>query len=494
MSLKYISTRGGKELNSIEAIVKGISENGGLYIPTEIPRIDKEIYELKDYDYRELAKYIIGKFFPDFTEEELKNCVEGAYDSKFNDEKIVPIVSKDNANFLELYHGATLAFKDMALSILPYFITTSLKKLNQKEKLVILTATSGDTGKAALEGFKDVEGTEIIVFYPESGVSQIQERQMITQEGNNTHVVGIEGNFDDAQNGVKEAFNNESFKKELKEKGYLLSSANSINIGRLVPQVVYYVYGYINLLKEGRIQEGEKINIVVPTGNFGNILAGYYAKLMGIPIDKLITASNENNVLYDFFSTGIYDRNRELKLTISPSMDILISSNLERLLYKICGDNPNKVKELMGELSEKGRYEIDSEIRENLNDFYGNFSTEEEIEYTIKEVYEKYDYVIDTHTAVAYNVYQKYLKDTGDDKKTLIASTASPFKFTRSVAKALGINVEGKTDFELVYELSDKTGLEIPKNIYKIEDKKIIHKNKCKKDEMKDIIRELLNE
>lgn len=493
MSLKYMSTRGSGPLTCVEAIVKGISDDGGLYVPEKLPEIDKKFSEMKDWDYRKLAEYIIGKFFPDFTEEELKYCVDNAYDSKFTDEKIVPVVSKDKANFVELYHGATLAFKDMALSILPYFTTTSLKKLDQKEELVILTATSGDTGKAALEGFKDVEGTKIIVFYPESGVSQVQERQMITTEGNNTFVVGIEGNFDDAQNGVKEAFSNEKFNKELKEKGFMLSSANSINIGRLVPQVVYYVFGYLNLLKEGKIEEGDKINVVVPTGNFGNILAGYYAKQMGVPIDRLITASNENNVLYDFFTTGKYDRNRELKLTISPSMDILISSNLERLLYEMSGKDASKVRDLMESLSSEGVYEVDSKIRENMKDFYGNYASEEETQETIREVYRKYGYVIDTHTAVAYNVYQKYLKDTGDDKETLIISTASPFKFTRSVADALDIETEGKTDFELIYELSDKTGLDIPGSIYKIEEKEIRHENTCKKDEMKEEIKQLLN-
>lgn len=493
MTLQYKSTRGSGTVNCVEAIVKGIGEDGGLYVPEELPKLDKSLSELKSLDYRGLAQYIIGKFFPDFTEEELRHCVEGAYDEKFSSEKIVPVVKKDKANFLELYHGATLAFKDMALSILPYFITTSLKKLSYKDELVILTATSGDTGKAALEGFKDVEGTKIMVFYPKSGVSQIQERQMITQEGKNTFVVGIEGNFDDAQNGVKEAFNDSDFNSLLKKDGYVLSSANSINIGRLVPQVVYYFYGYLNLLKDGRISEGEKINVVVPTGNFGNILAAYYAKKMGLPVDKLITASNENNVLFDFFSTGKYDRNRDLKLTISPSMDILISSNLERLLYEVCGKDSEKIKYMMESLNANGSYEIDEDIKSNISDFYGNFATEEETKETIREVYEKYGYVIDTHTAVAYKVYRKYVDETGDDKETLIASTASPFKFTRSVSDSLGIDIEGKSDFELVYELAQKTGLEIPKSIDHIEDRNILHSTICDKDEMKKTIKKLLN-
>jgi threonine synthase len=493
MSLKYKSTRGGDTVNCVEAIIKGIADDGGLYVPEEIPKLDKKLSDLKGMDYKELAKYIIGKFFPDFTEEEISNCVYGAYDEKFSKEEIVPIEAKGNANFLELYHGPTLAFKDMALSILPYFITTAMKKLDYKDEVVILTATSGDTGKAALEGFKDVKGTKIIVFYPKSGVSEVQERQMITQEGNNTFVVGIDGNFDDAQNGVKEAFNNAEFRKELKEHGYELSSANSINIGRLVPQVVYYVYGYVKMLESKKISDGEKINVAVPTGNFGNILAAFYAKKMGLPIDKLICASNENNVLFDFFQTGKYDRNRELKLTISPSMDILISSNLERLLYEISEGDSKKVSEMMNCLTERGSYKLDEEMKSKLSDFYGNFTSEDETIKMIKSVYEEYDYVIDTHTAVAYSSYKKYVDETSDDKQTLIASTASPFKFTRSVADSLEIDIKGKTDFELIYELSEKSGLTIPKSIYKIEERDILHDELCEKKQMKEKIKKLLS-
>lgn len=493
MSIEYKSTRGGAQVNCVEAIIKGIADDGGLYIPAEIPSLDKSFSELKEMDYRTLAKYVMGKFFPDFTEQELAKCVDGAYDEKFSKSEIVPLESIGKANFLELYHGPTLAFKDMALSILPHFISTAMKKLNYSDEVVILTATSGDTGKAALEGFKDVEGTKIIVFYPKSGVSEVQERQMITQEGSNTFVVGIDGNFDDAQNGVKEAFSNEEFRSSLKSSGYELSSANSINIGRLVPQVVYYFYGYLNLLKTGKIVEGKSINVTVPTGNFGNILAAYYAKSMGLPIDKLVCASNENNVLFDFFETGEYDKNRELKLTVSPSMDILISSNLERLLYEISGKDSEKVSELMKSLNETGKYTLDEDMKSKLSDFYGNYTDEAETIETIKEVYEQHGYVMDTHTAVAYCVYKKYTEATGDDKEMLIASTASPFKFTRSVADALGIEVDNKSDFELVYELSEKTGLEIPKSIYKIEEREILHKELCKKAEMKEKIKKLLN-
>lgn len=493
MSMEYKSTRGGAAVNCVEAIIKGIADDGGLYIPSEIPKLDRSLSDLKTMDYRSLAKYVIGKFFPDFTPEELSACVEGAYDEKFSREEIVPVESIEKANFLELYHGPTLAFKDMALSILPYFISTAMKKLSYSDEVVILTATSGDTGKAALEGFKDVDGTKIIVFYPKSGVSEVQERQMITQEGDNTFVVGIDGNFDDAQNGVKEAFNNESFRSALKASGYELSSANSINIGRLVPQVVYYFYGYMELLRAGKVSEGELINVTVPTGNFGNILAAYYAKSMGLPIDKLVCASNENNVLFDFFQTGEYDKNRELKLTISPSMDILISSNLERLLYEISGKDSAKVSEMMESLTKTGKYTLDEGTKSKLEDFYGSYTDEAETLETIKQVYEKHGYVMDTHTAVAYAAYEKYLKETGDDKEMLIASTASPFKFTRSVAGALGLDTEDKSDFELVYELSEKTGLEIPKSIYKIEEREILHKELCKKAEMKEKIKKLLN-
>lgn len=493
MSIEYKSTRGGANVNCVEAIVKGIADDGGLYVPAEMPKLDKKLSELKSMDYRQLAKYVIGKFFPDFSESELASCVDGAYDEKFSRSEIVPVESIGKASFLELYHGPTLAFKDMALSILPHFISTAMKKLDYRDDVVILTATSGDTGKAALEGFKDVKGTKIIVFYPKSGVSEVQERQMITQEGDNTFVVGIDGNFDDAQNGVKEAFSNEKFRKTLKESGYELSSANSINIGRLVPQVVYYFYGYLNLLESGKISEGDAINVSVPTGNFGNILAAYYAKEMGLPIDKLICASNENNVLFDFFKTGEYDKNRELKLTISPSMDILISSNLERLLYEISGSDSTKVAQMMKELSEGGKYTLDEEMKSELLDFYGNYTDEKETVDTIKEVYEKHGYVMDTHTAVAYCVYKKYIEQTGDDKITLIASTASPFKFTRSVASSLGIETDDKSDFELVYELSDKTGLKIPESIYRIEEREILHNELCKKDEMKEKIKKLLS-
>ncbi len=493
MSLDYRSTRGSKEsLNSLEAIVKGIANDGGLFVPSKIEKIDKGMEELSKMNYQELAYYIINKFFPDFSREELLNCVENAYDEKFDTKEIAPLVEKLGVNFLELFHGSTLAFKDMALSILPYLLKTSAVKLGLKDEIVILTATSGDTGKAALEGFKDIDGIKIIVYYPEDGVSDVQKYQMITQEGNNTHVIGIKGNFDDAQNGVKEAFNNKAFNEELKNDGFVLSSANSINIGRLVPQVVYYFHSYLELMKNKKIKNGDKINVVVPTGNFGNILAAYYAKEMGLPINKFICASNENNVLTDFFNTGIYDKRRELKLTDSPSMDILISSNLERLLYELSDGDSDLIKTLMDELTEKGVYEVPESIKEKLTDFYGGFASQEETSETIKNVYEKSDYVIDTHTAVAYAVYEKYKNDSGDHTETIIASTASPFKFTRSVSDSLNIKTEGKSDFELIEELSEKTGLEIPKPIDGLGDREILHKTVCEKDEMKKAIKKIL--
>lgn len=493
MSLNYRSTRGkGGEINSLEAIVKGIADDGGLFVPLKIEKIDQSLEELGKKTYQELAYYIINKFFPDFTREELLSCVNSAYDEKFDTKDIAPIVSKCDTNFLELFHGSTLAFKDMALSILPHLLKTSAVKLGIEDEIVILTATSGDTGKAALEGFKDVEGIKIIVYYPEDGVSDVQKYQMITQEGKNTHVIGIKGNFDDAQNGVKEIFNNEDFNKDLKNDGFVLSSANSINIGRLVPQVVYYFYSYLELMKNGKIKDGDKINVVVPTGNFGNILAAYYAREMGLPINKFICASNENNVLTDFFNTGVYDKRRELKLTDSPSMDILISSNLERLLYSLSGGDSEVINNLMTDLSEKGVYEIPENIKEKLGDFYGGFASQEETRETIKKVYEQSDYVIDTHTAVAYNVYEKYKAGTGDTTETVIASTASPFKFTRSVSDSLGIQVEGKTDFELIEELSKKTGLEIPKSIDGLGSREIIHKTVCEKQAMQDAIKKIL--
>ena len=476
MEILYKSTRGtGECVKASEAILKGLSKDGGLFVPTSIPRLDIPMEKLAEMTYQEIAYEVMSRFLTDFTEEELKACIARAYDSKFDTEEIAPLVKAGGAYYLELFHGATIAFKDMALSILPHLLTTSAKKNHVKNEIVILTATSGDTGKAAMAGFADVPGTRIIVFYPKNGVSPIQEKQMVTQKGNNTYVVGITGNFDDAQTAVKKMFNDKAMEEELDKAGFQFSSANSINIGRLVPQVVYYVYAYVNLFKNGEIKDGEKINVTVPTGNFGNILAAYYAKNMGLPIDKLICASNENKVLFDFFSTGSYDRNRDFILTSSPSMDILISSNLERLIYRIVGENADKNREMMEQLSKGGIYQITEEMRSQLADFYGNFATEKETADAIKALYQNTGYVIDTHTAVAACVYEKYVKDTKDSTKTVIASTASPFKFTRSVMDAIDSKYDSMGDFELVDELSKIANVKVPNAIEEIRTAPVLH-------------------
>ena len=387
MQVLYKSTRGKEEtVTASMAISKGLSEDGGLFVPTEIPKLDVPMDELAKMSYQETAYEVMKCFLTDFTEEELKNCINNAYDEKFDTKEIAPLHEADGAYFLELYHGATIAFKDMALSILPHLMTTAAKKNQVKNEIVILTATSGDTGKAAMAGFADVPGTKIIVFYPKHGVSPIQEKQMVTQKGANTYVVGITGNFDDAQTAVKKMFNDHELAAELDQAGFQFSSANSINIGRLVPQIVYYVYAYASLVRDGRIKDGQEINVVVPTGNFGNILAAYYAKQMGLPIHKLICASNENRVLYDFFRTGTYDRKRDFILTTSPSMDILISSNLERLIYRLTGENAEKCAELMKSLSEGGEYTITDEMKAQLVDFYGNFCSEDETAQAISDI------------------------------------------------------------------------------------------------------------
>ena len=493
MELLYRSTRDKNEsAKASEAILKGLATDGGLFVPDEIPALDKSLEELSKMDYRGVAYEIMKLMLTDFTEEELKHCINSAYDAKFDTELIAPIAKKAGANYLELFHGKTIAFKDMALSILPYLLTTAAKKNQVKNEIVILTATSGDTGKAALAGFADVPGTKIIVFYPKHGVSPIQEKQMVTQKGDNTCVIGITGNFDDAQTGVKKMFSDPALAEELAGKGFQFSSANSINIGRLVPQMVYYVYAYTRLLADGSIKNGDSINVCVPTGNFGNILAAYYAKLMGLPIAKLICASNENKVLFDFFSTGDYDRNREFILTQSPSMDILISSNLERLIYRICGNDADKNKALMKSLSEQGSYEITAEMKAKLSDFYGNYATEEETAETIRKVYESDKYIIDTHTAVAACVYDKYVKETGDKTPTVIASTASPYKFTRSVMNAIDTSYDSFSDFELCDKLCELSGVKIPQAIEEIRTAPVRHDIVCEKEQMEAEVKKFL--
>lgn len=476
MDLMYVSTRDGKkEYKASEAILKGLADDGGLFVPTSIPKLDKTIEELAQMDYRQVAYEVMKLFITDFTEDELKTCINRAYDEKFDTDVIVPLVQADGAYYIELFHGSTIAFKDMALSILPHLMITSARKNNIKNDIVILTATSGDTGKAALAGFADVEGTKIVVFYPKNGVSAIQEKQMVTQRGANTHVVGINGNFDQAQTGVKEMFNDKALEAELDAKGYQFSSANSINIGRLVPQIVYYVYSYAKLVAEEQIKAGDKVNFVVPTGNFGNILAAFFAKNMGIPVNKLICASNENKVLFDFFETGVYDKNREFMLTSSPSMDILISSNLERLIYMSAGRDAAKNASLMKSLSSDGKYEITADMKAAMADFVGGFATQEETAETIKALYEKTGYVIDTHTAVAASVYNAYKAKTGDDTVTLIASTASPYKFTRSVMGAIDSAYEKEEDFVLVDKLSEIAKVDVPQAIEDIRSAAVLH-------------------
>ena len=493
MELFYRSTRNENiMLTASEAILKGLSDEGGLFVPEYIPKLPVPLADLAGMDYQETAYVVMKQFLTDFTEEELRGCIRAAYDDKFDNEEIAPIAKVDGVYYLELFHGPTIAFKDMALSILPHLMTTAARKHHVTDEIVILTATSGDTGKAALAGFADVEGTRIIVFYPKGGVSDVQRLQMVTQKGNNTYVVGITGNFDDAQTAVKKMFNDPEMASELHEAGYQFSSANSINIGRLVPQIVYYVYAYGRLLKSGEIREGDRINITVPTGNFGNILAAYYAKLMGLPVNRLICASNENKVLFDFFRTGTYDRKRDFILTSSPSMDILISSNLERLIYTIAGQDAEKNADLMAQLKEKGRYEITPEMRKKLDDFTGGYATEEETKETIRKTYERTGYVMDTHTAVAASVCAKYRKDSGDETKCLIASTASPYKFIHSVMSAIDEKYASADEFELIDELNKVSGMPVPNAIEEIRNAEIRHNLECDADRMKDTVKQIL--
>lgn len=494
MEILYKSTRSNMEpISASKAILKGLADDGGLFIPTSIPKLDISASELKDLNYKEIAFLVMRKWLTDFTDEQLTYCIDRAYDKKFDTEKIAPIKKAGDEYYLELFHGKTIAFKDMALSILPYLMKASAEKNNTNDKIVILTATSGDTGKAALAGFENVDGIEIIVFYPKGGVSKIQELQMLTTSGKNTHVISVDGNFDDCQNGVKNIFENNELKNLMRKKGLVFSSANSINIGRLIPQIVYYVYSYATLLKDGQIKENEKINFCVPTGNFGNILAGYYAKSMGLPINKLVCASNTNKVLYDFFNTGIYDKNRDFVLTSSPSMDILISSNLERFIYELVENNADKNSDLMSELKTKGVYVLSKEQCKKLSAFEKGYADEKNTSQFIKEMYEKYNYIIDPHTAVAGYVYKKYKENTSDNTKAVIVSTASPYKFAPSVMASIDNKYIGKDVFELIEELRKLSNIEKPRAILEIEDAKIMHNKSCKKEELKEIVCDILD-
>lgn len=479
--MKFQSTRGlERDVESAECIIRGIAKDGGLFVPDSFPNLYETIKKNKGLSYEELAFKIIKEFFTDIDENELMEAIDEAYNNRFK-----PELKK---SYLELYHGPTCAFKDAALLFLPQIMKRAKKSLGVNEEIVILTATSGDTGKAALEGFSSVDGFKVVVYYPKNGVSTIQERQMATQEGDNVKVFGIKGNFDNAQTGVKKIFGDERLKEELKKNGYILSSANSINIGRLVPQIVYYFYGYFKLIEQGKIKEDEEINVVVPTGNFGNILASYYGKQMGLPINKFICASNENKVLTDFFQTGVYDKRRELILTQSPSMDILVSSNLERLLYEGSGRDGEEIKALMDGLMGNGVYEVSSKVREFLKEFYGNFATEEEVHNTIKNVYEKENYLMDTHTAVGKTVWEKYKNETGDGREVLIASTASPYKFPVSICNALGIDISNVDDFGVLKELNKATNVDIPRSLKGLDKKEILHNEVWDKDEMLDAL------
>ena len=484
--MNYISTRNKNvKVTASEAIAKGISPEGGLFVPENIPSLSKDDFEkLKGMTYPQRASFVLGKFLGDFSSEEVDYCTKGAYVGTFDNDIPAPLKKlSDGVNILELWHGPTCAFKDLALQILPFLLTTSAKKTADGKETVILVATSGDTGKAALEGFHNVPGTKIMVFYPSEGVSKMQKLQMDTQDGDNVCVYAIKGNFDDAQSGVKKIFTDAKLGEKLSENGMQFSSANSINWGRLAPQIVYYVSAYCDLLSNNEdLKDG--FNIAVPTGNFGNILAAYYAKRMGVPVNKLICASNKNKVLTDFLNTGTYDRNRDFYTTISPSMDILISSNLERMLFYLCGNDDNYVASLQKQLSENGRFEIKSEVKEKLQElFYGGFCDDAETLNTIKDTFSNYNYLCDTHTAVAVNVYRKYLKETGDNRPVVIASTASPYKFAKSVLSAVS-DKTSDSEFETVRLLSTVTDTVIPKPIAKLENAKVRFNTVVNKEDM----------
>ncbi|MGI6279272.1 MAG: threonine synthase [Acutalibacteraceae bacterium] len=483
--MNYVSTRDkSAKVTAARAIAQGISVDGGLFVPDEFPILSKEDFlKLSKMDYKEKAKYILKFFLNDFTDEEIEYCINGAYTGSFDNEQPAPLFFVgDNINILELWHGPTCAFKDLALQLLPYLLTTSAKKVNGGKKTVILVATSGDTGKAALEGFKDVPDTEIIVFYPIDGVSPMQKLQMNSQKGGNVHVFGIEGNFDDAQTGVKKIFTDNAVKEKLSENNMLFSSANSINWGRLAPQIVYYISAYCDLLcKDGF--DGE-FNVVVPTGNFGNILAAYYAKKMGVPINKLICASNSNNVLTDFIRTGKYDRNRKFYTTVSPSMDILISSNLERMLFELCGNDDAMVREMQSKLSSTGTFTVNSQVKEGFNEvFWAGCCDDDATLVTIRKYFKEYGYLPDTHTAVALNVYDQYIEETGDTRPVVVASTASPYKFAKSVLAAISVQEE-IDEFANVRLLSKLTSTDIPAPIKALENAQIRFNQVCRKEDM----------
>ncbi len=493
----YTSTRDKSvSVSASQAISQGISKEGGLFVPCDIPKIGSDfIKKLAGMDYINRAKSVLSLYLTDFTQREIDYCVNGAYKKgKFSSADVAPVVEiESGVNILELWHGPTCAFKDMALQLLPYLLTTSAKRTADGKDIVILVATSGDTGKAALEGFKDVDKTQVLVFYPDNGVSTVQKLQMCTQEGENVSVCAIKGNFDDAQTSVKSIFTSEKIKNILASENKMFSSANSINWGRLVPQIVYYFSAYCDMMNAGRICLGDKINIVVPTGNFGNILAAYYAREMGLPVNKFICASNSNNVLTEFLKTGTYNKNRDFYTTVSPSMDILVSSNLERLLYHMSGMDVEFVNGCMHALSEKGIYKLNNKIFEKISKlFIGGYCNDIATKSAINRVYGNMHYLCDTHTAVAVSVYYNYLEETGDKTPSVIASTASPFKFSTAVLEALGGDVSANSEFDMMQILSDKTGIEIPAPLAQLESKPVRFDKVVERSEMTDVVLSML--
>lgn len=490
--MMYKSTRNNQYLVSAsEAIIKGLSEDGGLFVPTSFPTFNLDWDELKDFTYQEMATFILRAFLDDFSAEEVRACVEAAYNDKFDTPEIAPLVEADGKYYLELFHGSTIAFKDQALSILPYLMSTANKIQANDREIVILTATSGDTGKAAMAGFADVPGTKIIVFYPKGGVSSIQEQQMVSQTGDNTFVVAVNGNFDHAQSKVKELFNDEALRAELAEQNVQFSSANSMNIGRLVPQVVYYFYAYAQMVKKQAIVAGNAIDFCVPTGNFGNILAAYYAKKSGLPIDKLICASNDNRVLYDFFHGGKYDINRDFELTISPSMDILISSNFERLVFHAINEDDRLLTTYMEDLADRKLYTIPEKFHPNFADFVAEFATQSETKEEIKTIYEAANYVIDPHTAVASKAYRKAQQEGASRQPVVIVSTASPYKFPEAVLTALDVDTTTMSDADLLAKLKELSGVPYPDAIEGLLEAEVRHHSVIDIEEMKELVKKI---
>lgn len=491
--MNYKSTRNStNQVTASQAILQGLATDGGLYVPTEIPQIDIDWEEASKYSYQEMALVILKAFLSDFSEEELKECIQSAYDDKFDDPVIAPIVKVGDNYILELFHGPTIAFKDMALSILPYLMKTAAKINNNQKESIILTATSGDTGKAAMAGFADVEGTKIIVFYPKGGVSSIQEQQMVTQKGKNTHVISIRGNFDDAQSKVKELFNDQDLKHILNENGAQFSSANSINIGRLVPQIVYYYYAYAQLVAKGSIETGQAINFDIPTGNFGNILAAYYAKKSGLAINKLICASNDNKVLFDFFHTGTYDRNRSFELTTSPSMDILVSSNFERLVYHAIGEDSQVLSNLMDDLSSKGSYRVEEKYHSQFSDFLAAYANNLETEEEINTVFEESKYIMDPHTAVASKAWRKLNSQEELQGPVVILSTASPYKFPEAVLSALDLDPRNMSDKQQLEALHEISQVPYPPAVEGLLDAEILHKTTIEVEDMRSSVLDIV--